>query len=112
VTFSLSSKGRLTNRDLDRFPGASLFDRLGRAACQAGCLPRKELYEPWEVARRVSQLVPALFLAGGLAPENVGEAIAAVQPFAVDACSRLESAPGKKDAERVRDFISAAHVKP
>ncbi len=66
----------------------------------------------WEVARRVSRLVPALFLAGGLAPENVLEAIAAVRPFAVDACSRLESAPGKKDRALVRDFIRAAHVKP
>lgn len=66
----------------------------------------------WEVAGRVSALVPALFLAGGLAPENVREAIAAVRPFAVDACSRLESAPGKKDSARVRDFIRAAHVKP
>ncbi len=66
----------------------------------------------WEVARQVSALVPALFLAGGLAPENVLEAIAAVHPFAVDACSRLESAPGKKDWALVRDFIRAAHVKP
>jgi hypothetical protein len=56
VTFSLSSRGRLTDRDLDRFPGASLFDRLARAVCHAGCLPRKELYEAWEVARRVRRL--------------------------------------------------------
>jgi hypothetical protein len=56
VTFSLSSKGRLTDRDLERFPGASLFDRLARAICDAGCLPRKELYEAWEVARRVRRL--------------------------------------------------------
>jgi hypothetical protein len=56
VTFSLSSKGRLTDRDLDRFPGGSLFDRLARAICHAGCLPRKELYEAWEVARRVRRL--------------------------------------------------------
>jgi len=53
VTFSLSSKGRLTDRDLERFPGASLFDRLARAVCHAACLPRKELYEAWEMARRV-----------------------------------------------------------
>lgn len=50
--FSRSSKGRLTARDLGRFPSGSLFDRLGRAVCEAGCLPRKELYEAWEVARR------------------------------------------------------------
>jgi len=51
-----SSRGRLTDRDLDRFPGGALFDRIARAACHAGCLPRKELYEAWEVARRVRRL--------------------------------------------------------
>ncbi|MGE5198156.1 MAG: methyltransferase [Rhodospirillaceae bacterium] len=54
--FSPSSRARLTERDLGRFPGVTLFDRLGRAACRAGCLPRKELYEAWEVARRVRRL--------------------------------------------------------
>jgi hypothetical protein len=51
--FSPSSRGRLTDRDLDRFTGGTLFDRMARAVCHAGCLPRKELYEAWEVARRV-----------------------------------------------------------
>jgi hypothetical protein len=46
----------LTPRDLDRFPGRTLFDKLARAVCQAGCLPRKELYESWEVARRTRRL--------------------------------------------------------
>ncbi len=54
--FSPSSKGRLTVRDLDRFPGGTLFDRVARVVCQAGCLPRKELYEAWEVARRTRRL--------------------------------------------------------
>jgi len=54
--FSPSSRGRLTDRDLGRFPGSTLFDRLARAVCHAGCLPRKELYEAWEVARRVRRL--------------------------------------------------------
>ena len=53
MTFSLSSKARLTRYDLGRFPGNSLFDRLGRAVCEAECLPRKELYEAWQMARRV-----------------------------------------------------------
>ena len=51
--FSPSSRGRLTDRDLDRFSGHTLFDRLARAVCHAGCLPRKELYETWEMARRI-----------------------------------------------------------
>ena len=50
--FSPASRGRLTRHDLGRFPGDTLFDRLGRVVCQAGCLPRKELYEAWEVGRR------------------------------------------------------------
>ena len=56
MAFSPSSRGRLTDRDLDRFPGETLFDRVARAVCHAGCLPRKELYEAWEVARRARRL--------------------------------------------------------
>ncbi len=55
-SFSHSSRGRLTRRDLNRFPSERLFDRIARAVCEAGCLPRKELYESWEVARRVRRL--------------------------------------------------------
>lgn len=54
--FSPSSRGRLTDRDLDRFAGQTLFDRVARAVCHAGCLPRKELYEAWEIARRARRL--------------------------------------------------------
>jgi hypothetical protein len=56
LTFSHAAKTRLTDRDLGRFSGDSLFDRLGRAVCHAGCLPRKELYESWEMARRVRRI--------------------------------------------------------
>lgn len=51
--FSISSKQRLTTHDLPRFTGDALFDRVARAVCGAECLPRKELYEAWEMARRV-----------------------------------------------------------
>ena len=47
-------------------------------------------------------------LAGGLTPENVGEAIETVRPWAVDASSSLETEPGIKDHERVREFVAAA----
>ena len=56
VAFSPSSRGRLTDRDVDRFPDDTLFHRVARAVCHAACLPRKELYEAWEVARRVRRL--------------------------------------------------------
>jgi hypothetical protein len=51
--FSPGARGRLTNHDLGRFTGDTLFDRLGRVVCGVNRLPRKELYEAWEVARRV-----------------------------------------------------------
>ena len=54
--FSPSSKARLTERDLGRFPDDTLFHRVARAVCRAGCLPRKELYEAWEMARRVRRI--------------------------------------------------------
>ena len=56
VPFSPSAKSRLTRHDLGRFPGDTLFDRLARAVCEAEVLPRKELYEAWEVARRTRRL--------------------------------------------------------
>lgn len=65
----------------------------------------------WETARRVRELVPKLFLAGGLTHENVCEAIAHVEPFAVDACSGLERAPGQKDEIRLRKFVAAIRAR-
>ncbi len=59
----------------------------------------------WSSAARVEGRV---MLAGGLGPENVREAIAAVRPWAVDASSSLERAPGVKDHEKVRAWVAAA----
>jgi hypothetical protein len=56
TSFSPSSRNRLTHHDLGRFATDTLFDRIARAVCEAGCLPRKELYEAWEVARRTRRL--------------------------------------------------------
>jgi len=53
TTLDRSSRNRLTKRLLPHFAGDTLFDAIARAVCLAGCLPRKELYEAWEVARRV-----------------------------------------------------------
>lgn len=61
----------------------------------------------WEIAGTVRDFVPQLFLSGGLSPENVAEAISRVRPFAVDACSSLESSPGHKDSLRMKEFVRA-----
>ncbi len=55
--FDPGSRSRLNHRHLGRFPGETLFDRVARAVCEADCLPRKELFESWEVARRVRRRV-------------------------------------------------------
>lgn len=60
-----------------------------------------------ELAAELALSAPCL-LAGGLDPENVGARIESVRPFGVDASSRLESAPGKKDHRRVQLFVEAA----
>jgi phosphoribosylanthranilate isomerase len=61
---------------------------------------------PWDAAIAVAG-ARAVLLAGGLGPDNVAEAIERVNPYGVDASSRLESQPGIKDAGRVRRFVSA-----
>jgi hypothetical protein len=50
--FDPSSRTKLTARDAGRFPGGTLLHKLGRVVCEAECLPRRELFEAWEVARR------------------------------------------------------------
>lgn len=63
----------------------------------------------WELVAGRRSAVP-LILAGGLTPENVGDAVAAVHPWAVDVASGVETAPGVKDPERVEAFVAAARA--
>jgi len=65
----------------------------------------------WDLARQAARRAE-IFLAGGLTPENVAQAIETVQPYGVDVASGGESAPGVKDAERLREFIRAARRPP
>jgi len=63
----------------------------------------------WNRAAKISKQ-GRMILAGGLDAANVGEAIRVVQPWGVDVSSGVESQPGKKDVNRIREFISAVRV--
>jgi phosphoribosylanthranilate isomerase len=105
--FAVREKGDLDriNEYLDRcrragtLPSAALID--GHAPGLHGGTGRTA---PWELLKGVSRDVP-LILAGGLTPDNVADAVRAVRPFAVDVASGVESSPGRKDADKVRQFI-------
>lgn len=62
----------------------------------------------WEIAQEARQRGHRIVLAGGLTPDNVAEAIRQVQPYGVDVSSGVESAPGKKDPDKVRRFVRTA----
>jgi phosphoribosylanthranilate isomerase len=61
----------------------------------------------WALAGALIPRVPRMMLAGGLTPDNVGSAVAAVHPWAVDVASGVETTPGRKDPAKVRDFAAA-----
>jgi phosphoribosylanthranilate isomerase len=65
---------------------------------------------PWSVAAALQFHAKKLILAGGLTNENVADAIRTVRPFAVDVCSGVEVAPGRKDHARVRRFVEAVRA--
>jgi len=68
MSLKRSSRARLTSRTVSEFPGETLHDRLGRVVSRAACLPRKEFFESWAVAKRVRRRVsgrPLLELAAG-----------------------------------------------
>ena len=60
----------------------------------------------WEIARAHRGRIPVI-LSGGLTPDNVGDAIAAVHPYAVDVASGVELSPGRKDPEKLQAFAAA-----
>jgi phosphoribosylanthranilate isomerase len=62
----------------------------------------------WEIAKNVREIFPKMYLAGGISADNVGNAIRQKKPYAVDACSKLESEKGKKDKIKIVNFIRRA----
>ncbi len=106
-TFSRASKARLTHHDAGRFAGATLFDRAARAVCEAGCLPRKELYEAWEVARRTRRL----FRGGRIVDLAAGHGLLAHFMLLLDDTSPLAIAADTAvppSAAKLHDVLAAA----
>lgn len=90
-------------------PPAESFPRVHLDAA-GGPLPGGSGQRPdWEICATLVQKAPGrkLVLAGGLTPEDVSDALSTVGPWGVDASSGIESAPGVKDLERMRAFLSA-----
>jgi phosphoribosylanthranilate isomerase len=63
----------------------------------------------WEIARAHRGSIPVI-LSGGLTPDNVADAIAAVRPFAVDVASGTEASPGVKDPDKLQAFAAAVRA--
>ena len=92
---------------MSRYEGAAAFLLDAYVPGQSGGTGRTC---DWDVARAaVHAATRPLILAGGLTPENVAESVRMVKPYGVDVSGGVESEPGKKDHDRIRDFI--AHAK-
>jgi phosphoribosylanthranilate isomerase len=59
----------------------------------------------WELARQAAENFPRIILAGGLTPANIAAAITQVRPYAVDVSSGVEVSPGRKDHQKMIEFI-------
>ncbi len=92
-----------TARGLGKAPAAILVD--AHVPGQHGGTGQRA---PWDLLADFRPPEP-LILAGGLTPENVAEAVRLVRPYGVDVASGVESAPGRKDVEKMRRFIGNAH---
>lgn len=107
MSFDPGRRSRLTHRDLPRFPGATLFERIARELCQLDCVPRKELYEAWEVARRARRR----FRGGRVLDLACGHALVAHLMLLLDDTSPSALAVDTKlppSAARVRACLEAA----
>jgi phosphoribosylanthranilate isomerase len=103
---SLEAIGRYLDacRDLSRMPSALLLD--AHVPGQHGGTGRTA---PWHLLASFRPGLPVI-LAGGLTPDNVAEAVREVRPYGVDVASGVESAPGRKDPDKVRRFIDNARA--
>lgn len=107
MNFSHASRSRLSQHDLPRFAGPTLFDHIGRVLCEADCVPRKELYEAWEVARRARRR----FRGGRVLDLACGHALVAHLMLLIDDSSASALAVDSKlppSAQRVAEAFGQA----
>jgi hypothetical protein len=108
VAYDLSSRSKLTPRALPHFQGSTLFHRIARVVCRSDCLPRKELYESWEVARRARRY----FRGGRVVDLACGHALIAhmmillddTSPCALAVDARLPESAGKLARALVQEW--------
>lgn len=107
MNFDPASRSPLTRHDLGRFDGTTLFHRIGKAICEAECLPRKEFFESWEFARRVRRR----FRGGRIVDLACGHALVAHLMLLLDDSSSGAMAVDKRlpaSAAKVARVLSAA----
>lgn len=64
----------------------------------------------WNKIKGVGDYASNIIVAGGLTPENVGQAIKILKPYGVDVCSGVEKTPGKKDPDKLKKFVSEVRL--
>ena len=105
MSFEPHRRNWLTPHDLPRFAGDTLFDRVARVVCETACLPRKELYESWAVARRVRRR----FRGGRVVDVAAGHALTASLLLLIDDSSEAAVALDTRlpaSAQRLRDALA------
>lgn len=108
--FSLMSIKALRVRDAESLKALANFQTdafLLDAHSKSGLGGTGEQFN-WDQAVEAQKFGKPIFLAGGLTPENVAEAVRKVRPFAVDVSSGVEISPGKKNHAKMKAFIAAA----
>lgn len=107
MKYDPGSHARLNPRDLPRFPDGTLFHRVARVLCEADCLPRKELFEAWEVARRTRRR----FRGGRVVDLACGHGLVAHLMLLLDDTSESAIAADTRipgSAPKVADALAAA----
>ncbi|MBX3187154.1 MAG: methyltransferase [Labilithrix sp.] len=107
MSFAPSSRVKLTPRAARHFTGDTLFHRIGRTVCAADCLPRKELYESWELARRARRR----FRGGRVVDLACGHALVAHLMLLLDDTSKSALAVDRRippSAHKIAEAMTAA----